>query len=327
LGVALLMLVDMALKALLRPLIDFPSALIGMAAIVALFVAARRWRPALGAAAHLFFQPAVAWVAHKWLPCFYAPALVTLPLAARPLPADALLKAVAVVGAGVALTAGVTAHVALAIRRATGTEMDPVPHEHHPVTFSFGNYAAWGGVALAALGALLLGPAAVQDAAVGALLLAATLLGYMAGMALPDSVRRVLHPIVTCAAAPNAAAALAGALTGRGYWDVLQSYLVKGAVRPGVASYGPGNLLFAFLGTIILCFGFKVVEQWELLVRHAPEVLGATSASAAFSMLSTAALGRAAGLPTGEWAGGSSAAPALSRQRGRVGGARFARWA
>ena len=32
-----------------------------------------------------FFRPGVDWVAHQWLPTFYIPALVTLPLAVAPL--------------------------------------------------------------------------------------------------------------------------------------------------------------------------------------------------------------------------------------------------
>ena len=133
--------------------------------------------------------------------------------------------------------------------------------------------------------------------------------------------------------------------------------------------YGAGDLLFSFLGVVIICFSFKIYEQWvsrqrrapwargawqpppaaacqeicgrtdaaatsgglcqsslhatacvpahgrqvptprkypsaltlqALMKRHAPEILGSTAASAAFSMISTALLARLVQLPPGE---------------------------
>lgn len=42
-----------------------------------------------------------------------------------------------------------------------------------------------------------------------------------------------------------------------------------------------------------------LLVQWPVMRRHAPEILGATSASATFSMLSTAAFCRLVALPPG----------------------------
>ena len=47
------------LLALVSPVIHFPASLIGMAAIVALLLAAQRHRPALAVAAELWFRPGV----------------------------------------------------------------------------------------------------------------------------------------------------------------------------------------------------------------------------------------------------------------------------
>jgi putative effector of murein hydrolase len=62
---------------------------------------------------------------------------------------------------------------------------------------------------------------------------------------------------------------------------------------------GGGDVLMSFLGVVILTFGFRIFAQRKLMVRHAPEVFGATTLSAAFSMFSTAAAARAFGLAPG----------------------------
>lgn len=62
-------------------------------------------------------------------------------------------------------------------------------------------------------------------------------------------------------------------------------------------AWGAGDLLFSFLGVVILSFGFKVYEQWPVMRRHAVEIVAATASSALFAMISTAGMARAAGLP------------------------------
>ncbi len=71
---ALLYVLD-KLLALLSPLIHFPASLLGMAAIVALLLAAQRQQPSLALAAELWFRPGVVSRAGTlccWLPpaCF-----------------------------------------------------------------------------------------------------------------------------------------------------------------------------------------------------------------------------------------------------------------
>jgi putative effector of murein hydrolase len=195
LGLAILIVLDRILKIVLRP-INFPSPLIGMALILTSLITAKSYdvhhRP------QRFFAPAVDWVAHKWLPCFNAPALVTLPLALAPLPPQSVVTAIIVIAGSVVLTCAFTSRIAIAIRAATCTEYQPPPP--------------------------------------------------------PQS-----HYV----------------------------YL-----------YGPGDVLFSFLGVIILSFGFKTFDEFIVLLRHRYEVLGTTFLSAGFSMLSTAVLARLAGLPS-----------------------------
>ncbi|KAL4440550.1 hypothetical protein ABPG75_003551 [Micractinium tetrahymenae] len=260
LPVALLYVADKLLAAAARlAWIAFPSSLIGMAGIVAVLLALQRWRPAAAEAAIAFFRPGVDWVAHQWLTTFYIPALVTLPLAVAPLSGAALARAAAVVCLGAPLVLCFTAGVAVLIRRCTKTQMERWPYHAAMLEVTWLHWAGWG-----ILGATSLLLAAVLPARTGPwtafpFQLAVTILGHLAGQALPRRVQAVVHPILVCGAAPNAGAALHGLLTGAGYWVTLQGYLTKGH-GPARAcwGYGPGDLLFSFLGVIILCFGFKV---------------------------------------------------------------------
>ena len=58
-------------------------------------------------------------------------------------------------------------------------------------------------------------------------MLAATVVGYLAGTALPSDLQRVAHPLITCAAFANLGAAALGAALGQGYWATMRAYVTK----------------------------------------------------------------------------------------------------
>lgn len=295
-GVVILFVADRILKVTANYFdVEFPSALIGMFLIIASLVGFHKYNPAIAANIMTLFDPAVEFVAHKWLALFYSPALSTLPLALLPLTGISLVKSTVIVLLGVCMTAGFTGHMALAVRRCSGILSEHATFDEKPLVFTRYNWGIWG--VLAGVSALLtLDPSNEKLFQMGSfcLQLSAALVGYMGGMILPANVKRFLHPVILCAIAPNVAALWLGRISGTGYWAVIQVYVTKGA--GGV--YGPGDVLFAFLGTIILCFGFKVFTQWEVLMRHKTEVLASTIAAAAFTMISTALMARIAGLPS-----------------------------
>jgi putative effector of murein hydrolase len=290
-----------------------------MALIITALVTARRYD-----VHHLpqaFFAPAVDWIAHKWLPCFYAPALVTLPLALAPLSLQDIVTSILVIAIGIVVTCAFTSRIAIAIREATGTEYQPpqpLHKENHPssplstekdhhtpstgIHFTPFNYYLWSILASVSLFILLFSPIKTKTTppATFILLLSSTILGYLGGMALLESIKTVIHPMVVTAVVPNIVAAIIGVgITNQGYYTVLQDYLTKGHPQNPqyVYLYGPGDVLFAFLGVIILCFGFKVFDEWTVLCRHRYEVVGSTFLSAGFSMLSTAAVAGVVHLP------------------------------
>jgi len=317
-GLVILLALDKFLKLAFIG-IDFPSALFGMAGIITLLVGLQTvGRPQDAAALQSFFAATVDFVSHRWLPCFYAPALVILPLSLSAFPLETLAKAICVVCVGIVTQAGFTGQVALSIRALTANaELVKRPTETtHQLRFQRLYYLVWGSIAIAAVGAVVVGGTpAVQGHAIAVLLLASTILGYLTGMALPEYLQRVFHPIVLCAAFPNVVAVALASLMNSSYSSVLELYLIKSTQASSLGShpesgpghesssegipisYGPGNLLFSFLGVVILCFGFRVFEQWAVLQRHMPEIVGATASASAFSMLTTAILSRAAGIP------------------------------
>jgi Na+/citrate or Na+/malate symporter len=60
-----------------------------------------------------------------------------------------------------------------------------------------------------------------------AFMIASTVLGYLVGLTLPVGLKRVVHPIIGCALLANAGAAVWGLVTGKGYEEVLKSYITK----------------------------------------------------------------------------------------------------
>lgn len=280
---------DRALQAGARQVgLSFPPALIGMLAIVAGLSALSSTNPGAADKVQRAAAPGLDWVS-RWLPLFYVPSLVVLPLAVRGIPGADLAKTLAVVVLGMPATLLATAAVAVAIRNAAKTPLGPPPPADAPAPFSRRHYVGWGSVAAASGLAVAVSGAAAPQPAVLLFLLASTILGYLGGVAAPAAFRSVIHPVISCAAAANAAVALVGAATGAGYDAALASYLTKGAAG---AAFGAGDVLMSLLGVVILSYGFRIHAQRSLIARHRLEIGGAALGSAAFSMFATAAAAR-----------------------------------
>jgi hypothetical protein len=71
--------------------IKFPSALFGMFCVFSVLVVLDTFVPALAKAFMDFFEPATVFI-QRWLPLFYVPSLVVLPLAVKDIPAASGLK-------------------------------------------------------------------------------------------------------------------------------------------------------------------------------------------------------------------------------------------
>ncbi|EIE23379.1 hypothetical protein COCSUDRAFT_15440, partial [Coccomyxa subellipsoidea C-169] len=270
--------------------IKFPSPLIGMFIIIATLLALQEASQKTADRVQAFFNPALNWI-QRWLPLFYVPTLVVLPVAVQGIQGADLAKIMAIIGVGMPASLLVTAWVAVAIRNAVRTEMEEQPTPKRLPSFNKYHYAGWGGVLALGLAVAVASPGGWAPQLAVPYMTAATVMGYLIGVALPEGLQRVAHPLITCAVLANVGAAVWGALTGVGYFPTLRAYIAKGS-----GAMGAGDLLMSFLGVVILSFGFKIFGQRRLMRRHAPEIFGATVLSAAFSLFATAIAAKAIGL-------------------------------
>lgn len=86
-SLGLILAVDKFLKqAFVAAAIKFPSALFGMFCIFSVLIILDSTVPAAATAFVSFFEPAFMFI-QRWLPLFYVPSLVVLPLAVKDIPA------------------------------------------------------------------------------------------------------------------------------------------------------------------------------------------------------------------------------------------------
>lgn len=78
-------------KAFVAAAIKFPSALFGMFCVFSVLLALDVAVPAAADGLVKFFEPATLFI-QRWLPLFYVPSLVVLPLAVKDIPAASALK-------------------------------------------------------------------------------------------------------------------------------------------------------------------------------------------------------------------------------------------
>ena len=78
-------------KAFTAAAIKFPSALFGMFCVFSVLIILDVVAPSAAKNLENFFEPATLFI-QRWLPLFYVPSLVVLPLAVRDVPAAAGLK-------------------------------------------------------------------------------------------------------------------------------------------------------------------------------------------------------------------------------------------
>ncbi|CAN6294118.1 unnamed protein product [Urochloa humidicola] len=258
--------------------IKFPSALFGMFCVFSVLVVFDALAPALAKGFTDFFEPATLFI-QRWLPIFYVPALVVLPLVVRDVPPASGLKILTI--------------TSLAVRKLVKTQVIPAEPMSKPSPFSTSETWAWAAIFVASFGVAYFNPTALGTTARTCLpfLLAATVLGYMVGSGLPAGVRKVLHPIIACALSADLAAVAYGYLSGSGLDAVLGDYLTKVPSNPGA-----GDVLMGFLGSVIISFAFSMFKQRKLVKRHAAEILTAIALASTFSLYSTAIMGRLIGL-------------------------------
>ncbi|KAF6170195.1 hypothetical protein GIB67_038728 [Kingdonia uniflora] len=285
--------VDKALKqAFATYAIKFPSALFGMFCVFSVLIILDSIVPAAATSLMNFFEPANRFI-QRWLPLFYVPSLVVLPLAVKDIPAASGIKICFILVGGWLATLSVAGYTAITVRKIVKTEMVAAEPMAKSSSFSDIEVWSWTGAFLTSFAMAYFYPFALETSARTCLpfLLAATVLGYMVGTRLPSSLKTVFHPIICCALSADFAALAFGYLSRSGLDVVLGDYLTKVSSNPGA-----GDILMGFLGSVILSFAFSMFKQRKLVKRHAAEIFSSVIIATLFSLYSTAFMGRLIGL-------------------------------
>ncbi|KAF8412895.1 hypothetical protein HHK36_000867 [Tetracentron sinense] len=272
--------------------IKFPSALFGMFCVFSILMILDTVIPSAAMSLMNFFEPATMFI-QRWLPLFYVPSLVVLPLAVKDIPAASGVKICFIIVGGWLASLSVAGYTAIAVRKIVKTEMvaaEPMPK---PSQFSLIEMWTWTGIFFSSFATAFLYPTALGTSARTCLpfLLAATVLGYIVGSGLPSDVKKVFHPIICCALSADLAALAFGYFTQSGMNAILGFYLTKVSSNPGA-----GDILMGFLGSVIISFAFSMFRQRKLVKRHAAEIFSSVIISTIFSLYSTALIGRLVGL-------------------------------
>ncbi|OAY66594.1 Plastidal glycolate/glycerate translocator 1, chloroplastic [Ananas comosus] len=204
-------------KAFLAASIKFPSALFGMFCVFSVLMILDSTAPSAATGFMNFFEPATLFI-QRWLPLFYVPSLVVLPLAVRDVPAASGLKIFLILVGGWLASLMVAGYTAITVRRIVQTEMIPAEPMTKPSPFTAVELWAWAAIFVLSFALALVYPTALSTSAGTCLpfLLAATVLGYMIGSGLPSNVKQVFHPIICCAASADLAALAYGYLSRSG---------------------------------------------------------------------------------------------------------------
>ncbi|PKU69842.1 Plastidal glycolate/glycerate translocator 1, chloroplastic [Dendrobium catenatum] len=249
--------------------IKFPSALFGMFCVFSVLIVLDSFAPTAAMYVMNFFEPATLFI-QRWLPLFYVPSLVVLPIAAAFYfllfhflsLVDPVLCPSPVTGWAASLC--VAGYTAITIRKIVKTEMIPAEPMTKPAPFSTLEILVWSAVFIASFVLALINPTALGTSARTFLpfLLAATVLGYMVGSRFPAFVKKIFHPIVCCAFSADLAAIAYGYFSRSGLDAVLDN----------------------------------LVGSTRLVKRHAAEIFSSVIVATIFSLYSTAAIGRLIGL-------------------------------
>ncbi|EXC26242.1 hypothetical protein L484_022815 [Morus notabilis] len=209
-------------KAFAAAAIKFPSALFGMFCIFSVLVILDSTVPAAAKRVMDFFEPALLFI-QRWLPLYYVPSLVVLPLSVKDIPAASGIKICYITVGGWLATLCIAGFTAIAVRKLVKTEMVDAEPMAKPSPFSALEIWSWSGILVISFVSALLYPTVLGTGARTCLpfLLASTVLGYMVGSGLPSGIKKVFHPIICCALSADLTALAFGYLSRSGLNSVL----------------------------------------------------------------------------------------------------------
>ncbi|GKY97026.1 hypothetical protein MPSEU_000661400 [Mayamaea pseudoterrestris] len=294
-GSVALAVIQQAVKQGLRSAnIDFPDQL---AACVVLFVSLLLIETVSPALANNIFNalsPGSALLA-KWLPVFFVPGLVLLPLSKSIGGASEIIKVLMVVAAGFVFTILSTTYSVVAVRKSQRTFIasGSVPR---PTTGAgvLAKPFSEQDLDVTSKATLLFGVASLFANRVHSdletpvrtlFMLFGTFASYIWGARLPSDFTRVVHPLVTSSVIVMGLSGLLAALTGSTFRSVLSTYKT-GTLDANLA--GAGDILLYLLGPSVVSFAVSMFSRRSLLKANFLVVLVSMLVSSGASLYATA---------------------------------------
>lgn len=301
LATSALILLDTQFRSLLaRYAIPFPSSLAGcgtlFASMILLDGAGKSW----GEAVHGALNPGAALLA-KWLPVFFVPSLITLPLAGGLGSAAEVLKLISVIVGGFFFTLLTTSWSVLGIRKLAGGGEDaedaaaaPAPSAGataatKPFTQTLLNnlFAVASAASLSTMALVRWSPGSEWiNPARSLFLLGTTLSTFVFGANLPKSFTKLVHPLVTCTSLTWLVSSVFARLTGSTFRGVLSAFKA-GTLSPMLC--GAGDVLLFLLGPAVVALSCQMYGRKRLMKENIKEVGISTLVSALGGLYGTAA--------------------------------------
>lgn len=313
LSAAIFIAVDVLFRKLFRHwAIAFPSSLGACGAVFGLLLvlsSLQKNRP--DQFVYPLLQPGAALLA-KWLPVFFVPSLISLPLADSIGSATEIIKVGAVIVAGFFLTLLTTAFSVSAVRQlksnnkknensssganraepeTTAVAKSPAKK---PFTDELFNFLCLSTGISAARAVATSGSSGSPWTAL--FLLSTTLNSFVFGARLPSAFNQLVHPLVTCTSWTWTAMAVMGAVTHITFREMLRQYTVRSAVaavRSRFTFFGAGNILLFLLGPAVVSLAVSMYERRQLMRDNIVEVSTAITVSTLGGLFGTALAVRA----------------------------------
>lgn len=296
--------------------IAFPPALAGCASLFT-FMTALYVIPCMRKLAdyiYSLFEPGSTVLA-KWLPVFFVPSLVTLPLAPMPGSSIEILKVLGVIIGGFYFTLFSTAFTVLGVKKIKGngaarsseqdlelTRQVIMSHISDGTTatgsskptkpFSDGFFYTISTSAIMSIVASIVASNKIQNTIIttplhSAAMLLTTLSSFVFGTRLPKSFTKFFHPLLTCTGITWSVMKMIGMLTNTSFNQLLQSYKV-GTLCP--VHLGAGDVLLFMLGPAVISLACQMYNRKKLMRDNILETMFGTIMSSAGGLFGTAYL-------------------------------------
>mmetsp|Transcript_89249 Transcript_89249/g.182039 ORF Transcript_89249/g.182039 Transcript_89249/m.182039 type:complete len:431 (-) Transcript_89249:10-1302(-) len=313
----------------------FPSSLGGCGALLAVLLLANSLKSSSTKESklHRLLTPGAALLA-KWLPVFFVPSLVTLPLVGTIESlggSTEILKTLVVVLGGFYFTLLTTAGSVVGLGKLMGNENvsastvdEEEPHAKEEKSTDFSSampetpvpapkpfsdrlmknlriFAIFSGLAAleGASPVFTSAPArfltTFQAPVLSLLLGSTTLASFVYGARLPSKFKKVVHPLVTCTALTWTVMGLFAKLVERSFGSMLTTYKM-GKGFNGIAGTGAGDVLLFMLGPAVMSLAISMYDKRELIRDNFAQIATAITVSSLGGLFGTAWMGRLIGL-------------------------------